>query len=396
MKRLSLLTLFLTTFLYPLVSEAIPAFARKYRMSCMTCHAPSMPKLKPYGDEFAGNGFKLDDQEAPRYYTETGDTKLSLIRNFPIAVRMDGFASYNIDNSEKSDLATPYLMKILSGGEISEHFSYYFYFYMSEQGEIAGVEDAYIMYNNLFNTDLDIYIGQFQISDPLFKRELRLELEDYKAYTSQIGISEINLKYDKGIMITYSLPTGTDIIAEVVNGNGIGEARHHVFDKDKFKNYAGRISQSIGKFLRIGIFGLYGKEKMQGDLLTGDNEAIILGPDITLSFSDKLEINGQYLYRTDSKILALPNSGDWLQNLKTRSVMGEVVYSPKGDESNWYLAGLLNYVDSDYNPADYSSATLHGGYLLRRNLRLATEFTYNFTNTNHTFGIFSLGLVSGF
>ena len=47
--------------------DAMPAFARKYQMSCKTCHSP-FPKLKPYGEEFAGNGFVLKDKEAPRYY----------------------------------------------------------------------------------------------------------------------------------------------------------------------------------------------------------------------------------------------------------------------------------------------------------------------------------------
>ena len=36
---------------------AIPAFARKYNTTCKTCHSP-FPYLKPYGDEFAANGFK--------------------------------------------------------------------------------------------------------------------------------------------------------------------------------------------------------------------------------------------------------------------------------------------------------------------------------------------------
>ena len=40
--------------------SAIPAFARKYRMSCKTCHSP-FPKSIDYGDEFAGNGFVLKD-----------------------------------------------------------------------------------------------------------------------------------------------------------------------------------------------------------------------------------------------------------------------------------------------------------------------------------------------
>ncbi|MBI5808112.1 MAG: hypothetical protein HZA74_06885 [Ignavibacteriales bacterium] len=67
-------------------SFAIPAFARKYNMSCQTCHSP-FPKLKPYGDEFAGNGFVLADKDAPRYFVETGDDQLSLIRDIPLAMR---------------------------------------------------------------------------------------------------------------------------------------------------------------------------------------------------------------------------------------------------------------------------------------------------------------------
>ena len=36
---------------------AIPAFARKYQISCQVCHSPAMPRLKAFGDDFAGNGF---------------------------------------------------------------------------------------------------------------------------------------------------------------------------------------------------------------------------------------------------------------------------------------------------------------------------------------------------
>ncbi len=70
-------------------SSAIPAFARKYDMSCSTCHAP-IPKLKPYGEEFAGNGFQLADKEAPRFLRETGDDELLLMRELPFALRLEG------------------------------------------------------------------------------------------------------------------------------------------------------------------------------------------------------------------------------------------------------------------------------------------------------------------
>ncbi len=65
-------------------------------------------------------------------------------------------------------------IKVLSGGLISRNISYYFYFFLAERGEVAGIKDAFIMFNNLFRTELGVSAGQFQVSDPLFKRELRL------------------------------------------------------------------------------------------------------------------------------------------------------------------------------------------------------------------------------
>lgn len=69
---------------------AIPAFARKYNMICKTCHT-QFSALKDFSDEFAGNGFILKDQDAPRYFVDTGDPDLSLIRDIPLAFRLEGY-----------------------------------------------------------------------------------------------------------------------------------------------------------------------------------------------------------------------------------------------------------------------------------------------------------------
>jgi len=390
------ITIFLALFICE-QADAIPAFARKYGISCMTCHAPAIPKLKDYGDTFAASGFKLTDYQSPRYFQDAGDDKLSLIRNFPIAVRMDGYVQAGISSDGKVDMAAPYLLKLMSGGEISEKLAYYFYFYMDEHGEIAGVEDAYLMYDNLFNSELDIYVGQFQVSDPLFKRELRLTYEDYHVYTSRIGLSDFDLKYDKGIMLTYSLPTSTDIAFEVVNGNGLPElGEGGFFDKDPYKNYLGRISQGIGDFLRIGAVGFVGKEDITHEMLSVTNQAWFVGPDATLSLSDKLEVNFQYIMRHDDRVLTGDLTNNLIQDITTSGMTGEVVFSPQGDKSDWFLVGLYNRVESDFDPADYHSATLHLGYLLRRNVRLGLEYTEVFTDPNDMFGRLSLGFVAGF
>jgi hypothetical protein len=62
--------------------------------------------------------------------------------------------------------------------------------------------------------------------------------------------------------------------------------------------------------------------------------------------------------------------------------------------SNWYLTVLGNWVDSDLDELDYSSATLHAGYLLRRNIRLVGEYTRQFSNEEY--GMASLGFVAAF
>jgi len=398
MKRiLRLLTLFAVFIFLAEQLQAIPAFARKYRLSCTTCHAPAAPALKPYGDDFAGNGFRLEDEQSPRYYTETGDTKLSLIRELPVSVRLEGFVNYNLAGNEKTDFAAPYLMKFMSGGEISEKLSYYFYFYFSERGEVAGVEDAFLMYNNLFGIDFDIALGQFQVSDPLFKRELRLSLEDYVLYTSQIGTSGIAMTYDKGVMLTLGLDSGTGITVEIVNGNGIGEARNRVFDKDKYKNVLAKVSQGIGDVLTVGAFVFTGKEELVHAAVSDIvNEVFMWGPDVSFTPTDKWTLNAQYLHRNDSEVFRNMSNTQTMSDITTDGAMAELIFSPKGDQSDWYLLGLYNWVESDFNMADYQSVTFHAGYLLRRNVRLAAEYTLDFTHSDNSVNKLSFGFISAF
>src|SRR4030065_1194939 len=155
-------------------------------MTCKTCHTP-FPKLKPYGDKFAGNGFVIKDKDPPRYFVDPGAYFLSLAREVPIALRLEGFFTYNNAATRQWDFTSPYVLKILSGGEITKNIAYYFYFFFSERGEVAGIEDAFLMFNDLFGSDIGFYISQFQVSDPLFKRELRLPFEDYAVYWAAPG-----------------------------------------------------------------------------------------------------------------------------------------------------------------------------------------------------------------
>src|SRR3990172_8143666 len=76
----------------PTTASAIPAFARKYRVSCATCHAP-VPRLNATGEAFAANGFEFAIGEEPRDTIGTGDPLLRLMNAIPLAVRYDAYMS---------------------------------------------------------------------------------------------------------------------------------------------------------------------------------------------------------------------------------------------------------------------------------------------------------------
>ena len=395
MKNIFTITILALTILTIITSDifAIPAFARKYNMSCKTCHSP-FPALKPYGDEFAGNGFQLKDKDAPRYYVETGDEDLSLIRDFPIAARLEGYVTYNKEKSEQSDFYAPLLFKLMTGGAITKDVAYYVY-YILESGEPGKIEDAWFMFNNLFGTELDFTIGQFQVCDPLFKRELRLTRDDYYIYKVRPGASMVDLTYDRGIMFNYGFESGTDLVVEVINGSGIGEEfMSGTFDNDKYKNLFGRISQDAGEHLRIGAMGYWGKEKQEspnGPIETSQstNELWMLGGDATVDF-DPFELNIQYVERKDDN----PSFYYYeKETIKTRGAFGELIFRPEGDESDWYSVALFNWIESDQTDLNLKQLGIHFGYLLRRNIRLVAEYSQNFTAKYGTIGV---GFVTAF
>ncbi len=387
---LALLALVLAATLLPTTSQAVPAFARTHKLSCSTCHAP-FPRLKPFGEEFAANGFTIPEEEKERDFISAGDDLLKLNKEFPVAVRFDAYATLESDTDVTSDLKSPWGLKLLSGGNLAKKVGYYFYFYMDERGEVAGVEDAYIHFNNIGDKPFDIMVGQFQTSDPLMKRELRLTYEDYNIYKAAIGQSRTNLTYDRGVMMTYDFEsTGTGLVGLVVNGNGKPDAdenRH--YDGDKYKNFGFKLSQDVGEFLGLGFYYYYGKEVGGTDpAVPVKNEITYWGPDFTLG-NGTFDLTCQYLARKDTDPMFTGAGVD----VETSGIVAELVISPKKDRSRQYLTLLYNQIDCDWDSYNDETFTISGTHLLARNLRGIVEYTRNLEQETDR-GV--IGIISGF
>lgn len=256
--------------LLPRAAQAIPTFARQYEMSCAVCHS-AMPKLNSFGEEFAGNGFRLPGWKERGDRASYGDERLALPTSAPLAVRLRGFTQLrqadkanDDDNASQADIQGPYWIKLLGGAPLTDHVSAYFYGILAEKGENGSilVEDAWLSHDDLFGTGVGAQIGQFQASDLMFAREVRLPFQDYLAYR-MAGIT-----YGRGVQ--FSRGAGPfDISLGVMNGNGIKDERSleasgynrmdHTFDSDSHKSVYGRIGTG-NETLSVGLFGYGGRQ----------------------------------------------------------------------------------------------------------------------------------------
>ena len=382
-------------------ASEIPAFARKYGLSCATCHSP-IPRLTALGEAFAANGFEFAPGEEPRDTINTGDPLLRLQNSLPLAIRYDAYMT-SISNAQRGQVVVdqqfPWVMKLLSGGQVANKISYYAYFLLTERGEVAGLEDAYVQFTDIGGSGVSVIAGQFQVSDPMFKRELRLEYEDYQAYRVRVGTSPVDLTYDRGIMALYSPWSGGDVAVQVLNGQGLnlGSADKQ-YDRDGSKNFALRFSQDAGP-LRLGAFGYYGDESVGGG--AAKNRVRVLGPDATLALGTRTELNVQLLRRWDSDpflgscSVLTPCPGGRTSAFTTRvdAALAEMIFQPGGPAGRWAFAALGNYIEGDApvvslrlgeqnTPAGFLERYVTAGagahYLFRRNVRLMTETNWDF------------------
>jgi hypothetical protein len=384
--------------LLPRDAAAIPPFARKYGVSCALCHQP-VPRLTAFGETFASNGFEMAIGEDPRDTVGTGDPMLRLQRTFPIGVRVDAYQrllSKKAAGEATVDQQVPWTVKVLSGGQIADKVSYYVYFLASERGEVGGLEDAYVQFTDIKGSGVSLLVGQFQVSDPLLKRELRLPYEDYQPYRVRVGDTRADLTYERGLMALWSPREGTDVAVQVVNGQGLGAANSaRQYDLDSDKSFVLRVSQDVGP-LRLGVFGYTGSEGAEG----AKSRIRYFGPDATIALGANTEINLQLMRRWDSDpflgscsvLTPCPGGATAPFSTRVNAAIAELIYSPGGPGGRWFVSGLFNFVEADAPVVSlrlgeqdspdgfltrYRTGAFGVHYLLKRNIRLMTEAGWN-------------------
>lgn len=215
--------------LFPSKSYAIPAFARQYQTSCMTCHV-NFPKLNDFGKAFKDAGFKFpaDDEtnlKIPPVLLGSEGQKEAFPQAVwpgqipglpPIGLRMNNFLQFTGNNRNRFNaLAAPGttpqvipgndfetgLFSIFTAGNFGDGIAFWVDDDISVSGDNAAgaLGDAYVKFVNvsrlmkLPKDSLSFRVGQFELDLPVSQAR-NINLSPYDIYEqANIGTPQQNV-----------------------------------------------------------------------------------------------------------------------------------------------------------------------------------------------------------
>ena len=427
---------------------AIPAFARKYKTACATCHN-NWPELNDFGRAFKASGFRFpkdDDQfvkdpplmlgaEAQKetfpYSIYPGE-----LPNIPLAFRYSGYLTYNNTPpaaitaangySPNTTLFSPNTVTMIAAGNFGPAFSFWIDDDLSAAGSggQGGLGDGYIKANlgSLFHAApgaLSVRYGQFELDLP-FTDARTINLSGYAIYdetaTASVGTTNNPLALSSpqdGIEVGgYPHNGNTWWNVAVVDGEnsvyGTGTATTGHNSKDVYVHVAQRFNlerdasvrkeiQASGPTgvrdhhsLRLDGFAYYGRNELNqdGKLLPGlplFHEAFYrAGGAFDYKLHNRFELYGLYEHGHDeNKIL----NGDGTALVSATPVTFSGGFLEAEFWAYPWLIATMRY-DGVNSPTDFQNGVsrhdTRGSYvpglyfLVRPNIKLEMEYTYNF------------------
>jgi hypothetical protein len=392
MKRILLGSMTLVVFfvsLLPREAKAIPAFARKYRTACMTCHAP-FPKLSALGEAFRLNGYKLP--EGDELYVKDQPVSLgaepykkvfpeaiwpSTIPGMPpLSIRATGGVNVDTGGTTKShtDFNFPGELDLLAAGALGRDFSFFMNLaFATEAGSTNTSGLAWLMWQDLLGgilgkNHLNIKagnVGRQSIALPNSRDENNFTIDGY-LYQDELSLQpqpgfQVNgfgsrWRYYAGLVQANSDSSSKDYyggLAFKIGGLG--------FDGSGLKSEEGGLSTSPAGFWRDDsfLFGLFGYRGFTGE---NADKSDRFGGDFRLNYKD-LSLGGGYI-REKADVT------DTTKNIWF--VEGTYFVFP------WLIPYARYEVLTADNAGDQDKARIIGGtaVLLRANIRLNVEYRY--------------------
>ncbi len=333
----------------PTPVDAIPAFARKYRTSCMTCHV-AYPKLNMYGEVFRLNGYQVPEVEDE--LKQDDDISLgadswkrvwpngvwpgTIPGTPPLAVRGTTDFQYDDTAAISREFKPPSVTLFLSGS-LQEDISAYMGFHLFEGGEIGSLGRMFIQFSSLLSNwqlptyALNIRFGQFIPDAVPFANHRGLTLTPYATNTyypalgSTLSAGHAHGGGGSGFLLE-SLQVGVEArgvikhrvryVIGMVNGSGAGPESNSAkdgyvrlayklggigFDGSGGNAELNNISGYVDNAITIGGFGYLGALDNPAAFGPEDLKVRRAGVDVNLTYGG-LNLFGVYTFGRDQSL----------------------------------------------------------------------------------------------
>jgi len=175
--------------LFPSVSEAIPAFARKTNMTCSTCHT-AWPSLNAFGRQYKEHGYRIGHLEPP---TKIISENLKWNESVPISVLLVS-RPYDKKKTGEQKIRALHEVELMVAGPMGEKFSSFIEIEAEDEdlnarGFETGISSAALTYNADEAAHLQVSWGSITWFDPYnsYSNHLRMTRGGSAVYAQSFG-----------------------------------------------------------------------------------------------------------------------------------------------------------------------------------------------------------------
>ncbi|MDQ6950908.1 MAG: hypothetical protein Q9M26_04520 [Mariprofundales bacterium] len=400
-------------------AEAIPVFARKYGMSCNSCHT-MFPKLTKMGVAFRERGYRfaagkedLDMQGGPGKNVDAGD-KAVFPSNFPFTVRTQllfsgsGPITAKDANGTEVPVMPGHRFGMLDGGLTKRSNTNFASNYKIGFGELGLISSG--SYNNWFwwldantATGIGMLEGGYYVNDLLKVRFGRVQTNVGYGMTMMsqrpLGFGAVDAAQMAGGTMLM-MGDGVSIQGTTNGDSGVGTYYNlaaftygdNATQGRKSNAYYGRVAQELMDDYIIGIYG-YKANNWGSDLMGGEsvmrmsmanvaqamqfNQVARYGVDFALNYGEPLQMwgaltaghNKTRFSKQNLPMKAVTIAGEWIF---TDGMMLGLKYDYSQVDLKMDMAAMAT---KSVRPSSSSNTTVYGIYQIAENVQGFAAFT---------------------
>lgn len=304
----------------------LPAFARKYKTSCTTCHV-GYPKLNAFGEAFRNNGYQFPGHMDAEYVKEDAvnlgnDSSFpreiwpgSIPGSSPIAILLSGGVDYDPTEKHFSFGEMANSITALAGGTLGEDLSFWGQVDFSNAG--VGIGRVFLRFSNLIGNSyaLNARVGAFEPAVFTFSNR-RTALADYwilsRTMSSDMGWSLE--KTQKGVEFNGIVEGRMSYTAGVVEGYGLTHNVKDMYGRVLYKAGGMRLDGLVDgggplptnpqpwhdNSVSVGAFAYLGNSMLGTDSVSQENTFTMFGGEVN-AWYDRFNLFGAVSARKDNK-----------------------------------------------------------------------------------------------